>query len=100
MQCPAHLEALCQSSLELIGDLLGWYGKSFQFPFDAHEEHLLLRIHMLIEINNVAVVGVDEVGDRGNEAVPITAMDQKRGGAASGVKVFSRHGLLLVRVER
>lgn len=54
--------------------------KAGHVPFDPHEEHPRLSIDMLIEVQDIAAVGEDEIGNGGDQALLIGAGDQQNRG--------------------
>ena len=48
-------------------------GESFQFPFHAREENGVLGIHVLVQRQNIAVLGGDEAGESGDNAALVWA---------------------------
>ena len=60
---PAHGKTTSHQRIEILADLFLRDGEAVQIPFDAHEENLSFRIDMLVEIENVAAVLEDELGD-------------------------------------
>ena len=62
VQTESHLVALCIERFEVFLDLLTRYEELVEFPFNAHEEHSILTVNILVEIDDVAVVIRDELG--------------------------------------
>jgi hypothetical protein len=77
-QLPRHPEPLGDGP-ERRGDLCARKAERGEVPFDALQEDPLLEVRVLVGVDDVAVVAVDEVGHRGDEALLIGARQQQDG---------------------
>ena len=55
-----------------------------QGPLDAHEEEILERVDVLLEVEDIAPVGEDEAGDVMHESGLVRAVDEEGGGVCGG----------------
>jgi hypothetical protein len=56
--------------------------EAFQRPFDAHQKQPGGIVLMLIGMQDVGVMGVQEIGDGGDQPFLVGAGDQQNGGIA------------------
>ncbi len=75
VQRPGHLEA-AGDQIEGGGKLMPQDDKVQHIPFDAHEEHPGFRIDVLVEVQDVAPVGEDEIGHGGDQSALVDTRDQ------------------------
>ena len=92
-QAPAHLEALRQR-LEGVRNFAAGHAKAVQLPFDALDEDTFLLVGVLVGVNDVAVVAVEEIRDRGDKPLLVAAGEQQGGG--DGVLA---HGMRIIAAE-
>lgn len=74
-----HAIALGIEGVDVVVDLVAWDGKSLELPLDAHEEHSIVPIHILIQIYDVASVVGDEACNLCNNALLIGTIKQQNG---------------------
>jgi len=53
--------------------------KALQLPFQAGQKNAGLKVGVLVEVENVATVAKDEVGDSGNQSAPVWTGDDQFG---------------------
>jgi hypothetical protein len=93
VELPTHLVALSEDG-EARVDLLLFEGELVQGPFDAHEEKVLQRVDVLLQINDIAAMGEDEAGDIVHQARLVRAVDEKSGGVGVGHGAWWKRALL------
>jgi hypothetical protein len=79
LQSPAHLEAIRhrrKASWEL-GKIQSEPGK---IPLDAHQEEIPLGVLMLVGVQDISVVLVEELGNRGDNASTVRTGNEQDGG--------------------
>ena len=64
-------------------------GKAVQVPLHAHQEQVFHRVLVLVGVQDVGVIGQQEIGDGCNQAVAVRAADQQGG------RMAVTHGLTL-----
>mgnify|MGYP006915177490 CR=1 FL=1 len=74
-----HLVAACHG-LEACLDFLFFERELLQAPLEAHEEGILLLVDVLLEVDDVPLMGGDEAGDIMDEARTVRAVDEEGGG--------------------
>ena len=77
LQAPLHGEALADRVTEGRIDLFRLEQEIIERPGNAHEEMFLPGIHVLVQLQDVAVMLQDKVGDRMHDAALVVAMDQQ-----------------------
>jgi hypothetical protein len=75
MQLPLHAETRRYCSLELLAYVIRVKGKLIKVPFNSHEKLLVFSINMLIQVEDIATVIKDEIGNGNNDAWLILAVD-------------------------
>ncbi|MOA41762.1 hypothetical protein D3C78_1637580 [compost metagenome] len=61
-----------------------------QVPLDPHQEQVLHRVLVLVGVQDVGVVGQQEIGDGRHQPLAVGAADQQGG------RVLVAHGVLFV----
>jgi len=56
--------------------------KVVERPLGTHEEGVSGEVNMLVDVDDVAFVGVDELGDLGDEPLAVRAGESKNGSAS------------------
>ena len=74
-----HLVALGIERGDIFVDLVAWNEEAVEFPFYAHEEHAVLLVHILVQVDDVPFVVGDESGHFCNDALLVRAMQQQYG---------------------
>ena len=72
-----HLITLCIERIDIFKNLVARNEKLFQIPFNAHEEHAILSVNILIEIENVAMVVCDKLCYLRNDARLVGTVQQE-----------------------
>jgi hypothetical protein len=79
-EAEAHLHLMAaRHGLQAGLDLLFFEREVFQAPLQAHEEGVLLRVDVLLEVDDVALMREDEAGDVMHEPGAVRAVDEQRG---------------------
>ena len=74
-----HLVALGVERGDVLGDLLLGDEETLEVPLHTHEEAVVDLVHALVQVENVAVVVGDKLGDLHDDAHLVGAMEQKYG---------------------
>ena len=82
---PAHVEPP-RDGLELLPQRLGRQVELLERPLHAHEEQPQILILVLIGVQDVRAVRIQKVGNCGDQALAVGAIDQENG----GVSVFHK----------
>ena len=78
---PVHL-VLVGDGLECGREAFHRQGKAVEVPFNPHEEQVFHLVLMLVGVQDVGVVGHQEVGDGGDQTLFVRAAHQQGGGLA------------------
>ena len=76
VEVECHLVALRVECGKILLDLVLGDEEALQLPFNAHEEHAVLTIDILVEIDDVTFVVGDELGDLGDDARLVGAVKE------------------------
>ena len=76
IQSEMHLVLLTIESVEIVFYLFFRNGKLLELPLYTHEKYVLYPIDILVEVDDVALIDGDEVGDIGDDAWSVGAMQQ------------------------
>jgi hypothetical protein len=74
-----HAVALREKFVHDLLDVLARDEEALEFPFDTHEKVAVDGVHILVEIDDVAVVAGDESRHVGDDALPVRTMQQDDG---------------------
>ena len=80
IEVESHVVALGVECRDVFLYLFTRDEKVIKLPLDAHEEHTILAVHVLVQINDVALVVGDELGHFGYDALLVGAVEQQYGG--------------------
>ena len=76
MQFPPHVQSLGNRA-ELHGDLGKRQREAVEVELDAHEEDVGFGVDVLVEVQDVAVIPVEELGDGRHQPGTVGARDQE-----------------------
>ena len=62
--------------MDVFLDLVPGNEEALKLPLDAHEQHPVLPVHVLVQIDDIAAVVGDELGDFGDDALTVRAVEQ------------------------
>ena len=60
VEVESHLISLRVKRRDVFLYLFSWNEEVVEFPFNTHEEHAVYTVHILVEINDVALIVGDE----------------------------------------
>ena len=78
-QAVFHIVTLCVKRENVVVDFLLWDYELVEVPFHAHIENPVYAIDVLVEVQNVAAVGIYEFGKHGKDARLVGAVHQQHG---------------------
>jgi hypothetical protein len=88
---PVHAELVCDRAKRSI-EIAQVQAEAVEIPFDASQVKAILAGLMLLEVENVAVVAIDEFGNGGVQSLAVrTLHKQDRGVFHGGLSPENRH---------
>lgn len=77
VEIEGEFEAFVVEGVQDVADFVARDIEIFEFPFDAHEEHAVDIVDILVDIDDIAAVIGDEAGEFGDDALSIGAVEQE-----------------------
>jgi len=72
-----NVEFLGNQGVKIVRNFLPGDIEKVKFPFRAHEKNGFCPVNMLVEVNNVPVILVKELGNSCQDSLLVGAVDQK-----------------------
>ena len=98
MQRPLHGEAICER-LKSSPNCTALNEKLVYLPLDPHEEHALIAVHMLIQMDDIAAVILDELGDAGDQTWAVWGMNKECGCCLAHPDWVGEEWILICRLD-
>ena len=79
VEAEGHVVAWGVECGDVLADLVARDEECVELPFYSHEEDAVLAVDVLVEVDDVALVVRNELGDVGYDALPVGAVEQQDG---------------------